>query len=94
MSKSGSPAPKPMTSFPARFSSAAFILTAMVADVRGSMMLPVSGKPTRNFQAGEVLAEKMIEFKRCPKGADEFIEWCEKAGLKRGGLEGITSFLG
>ena len=33
-------------------------LTAMVADVRGSMMLPVSGKPTRNFQAGQVLAKK------------------------------------
>ncbi len=66
-------------------------LTAMVADVRGSMMLPVSGKPTRNFQAGEVLAEKMIEYKRCPKGLDEFIEWCENAGLKRGALEGINS---
>ncbi len=66
-------------------------LTAMVADVRGSMMLPVSGKPTRNFQAGEVLAEKMIEYKRCPKGVDEFIEWCEGFGLKRGALEGINS---
>ncbi len=66
-------------------------LIAMVADVRGSMMLPVSGKPTRNFQAGEVLAEKMIEYKRCPKGVDEFIEWCEKSGLKRGALEGINS---
>ena len=66
-------------------------LTAMVADVRGSMMLPVSGKPTRNFQAGEVLAEKMIEYKRCPKGIDEFIEWCERSGLKRGALEGINS---
>ncbi len=66
-------------------------LTAMVADVRGSMMLPVSGKPTRNFQAGQVLAEMMIEYKRCPKGVDEFIEWCEKAGLKRGALEGINS---
>ena len=66
-------------------------LTAMVADVRGSMMLPVSGKPTRNFQAGQVLAERMIESKRCPKGVDEFMEWCEKAGLKRGALEGINS---
>ena len=66
-------------------------LTAMVADVRGSMMLPVSGNPTRNFQAGEVLAERMIELKRCPKGVDEFIEWCEKSGLKRGALEGINS---
>ncbi len=66
-------------------------LTAMVADVRGSMMLPVSGNPTRNFQAGVVLAEKMIEYKRCPSGVDEFIEWCERSGLKRGALEGINS---
>jgi len=66
-------------------------LTAMVADVRGSMMLPVSGSPTRNFQAGEVLAEKMIQYKRCPHGVDEFINWCEKSGLKRGALEGINS---
>ena len=66
-------------------------LKAMVADVRGSMMLPVSGNPTRNFQAGQVLAEKMIEYKRCPKGVDEFIEWCERSGLKRGALEGINS---
>ncbi len=66
-------------------------LTAMVADVRGSMMLPVSGKPTRNFQAGEILAEKMLEYKRCPHGVEEFIAWCEKAGLKRGALEGINS---
>ena len=66
-------------------------LKAMVADVRGSMMLPVSGNPTRNFQAGQVLAEKMIEYERCPKGVDEFIEWCERSGLKRGALEGINS---
>ncbi|RMF23546.1 MAG: hypothetical protein D6756_08615, partial [Cyanobacteria bacterium J083] len=42
-------------------------LTAMVADVRGSMMLPVTGKPTRNFQAGQALAEGMVEHGRCPK---------------------------
>ena len=66
-------------------------LTAMVADVRGSMMLPVSGKPTRNFQAGEVLAKKMFKYKRCPKGVEEFIEWCDEYGLKRGALEGINS---
>tara|TARA_B100000965_G_scaffold70825_1_gene55924 strand:+ start:2936 stop:4474 length:1539 start_codon:yes stop_codon:yes gene_type:complete len=66
-------------------------LTAMVADVRGSMMLPVSGSPTRNFQAGEVLAKKMIDHKRCPHGVEEFVEWCEKHGLKRGALEGINS---
>ncbi len=63
----------------------------MVADVRGSMMLPVSGSPTRNFQAGQVLAEKMSEYKRCPHGVDEFVQWCEKSGLKRGALEGINS---
>ena len=66
-------------------------LTAMVADVRGSMMLPVTGSPTRNFQAGEVLAEKMFEYKRCPKGVEEFVQWCEKSDLKRGALEGINS---
>ncbi len=66
-------------------------LTAMVADVRGSMMLPVSGSPTRNFQAGQVLAEKMIEYKRCPSSVEEFIKWCEQSGLKRGALEGINS---
>ena len=66
-------------------------LTAMVADVRGSMMLPVSGSPTRNFQAGQVLAEKMIEYKRCPHGVEEFVQWCEIYGLKRGALEGINS---
>ena len=66
-------------------------LTAMVADVRGSMMLPMSGSPTRNFQAGEVLAKKMIEFKRCPYNVEEFINWCEIADLKRGALEGINS---
>tara|TARA_Y100001968_G_scaffold130726_1_gene119307 strand:+ start:2602 stop:4113 length:1512 start_codon:yes stop_codon:yes gene_type:complete len=66
-------------------------LTAMVADVRGSMMLPVSGKPTRNFQAGQVLAENMFKLKRCPGGINEFVNWCEMAGLKKGGLEGIKS---
>ena len=66
-------------------------LTAMVADVKGSMMLPVSGCPTRNFQAGEVLAEKMNEYKRCPHGIEEIVQWCEDSGLKRGALEGINS---
>ncbi|WP_320667985.1 hypothetical protein [Prochlorococcus sp. MIT 1307] len=66
-------------------------LTAMVADVRGSMMMPNIGKPTRNFQAGQVLADRMKELKRCPYDFDEFIEWCEFAGLKKGGLEGIKS---
>ena len=68
-------------------------LTAMVADVRGSMMLPISGKPTRNFQAGQILAEKMNELKRCPENVDEFITWCNEFGLKKGGLEGINSLI-
>ena len=33
----------------------------------------------------------MIEYKRCPECVDEFIEWCERSGLKRGALEGINS---
>ena len=66
-------------------------LTAMVADVRGSMMLPVSGKPTRNFQAGQVLAKKMKEEQRCPHQMEELEEWCESDGLQKGGLEGLKS---
>jgi hypothetical protein len=66
-------------------------LTAMVADVRGSMMLPVSGNPTRNFQAGQVLAEKMRSHKRAPKSMEELETWCEAAGLRKGGLEGLKA---
>ena len=66
-------------------------LSAMVADVRGSMMMPVSGKPTRNFQAGEVLAKMMRKKKRCPYSIGEFEEWCEEAGLNKGGLEGVKA---
>ena len=66
-------------------------LTAMVADVRGSMMLPVSGKPTRNFQAGQILAKNMFDLQRCPNGIEELIYWCEDYGLQRGGLEGVNS---
>tara|TARA_B100000029_G_scaffold362096_1_gene355109 strand:+ start:291 stop:1823 length:1533 start_codon:yes stop_codon:yes gene_type:complete len=66
-------------------------LTAMVADVRGSMMLPVTGEPTRNFKAGQVLAERMKSLKRCPKDLDEFINWCESSGLSIGGLEGLNA---
>ena len=68
-------------------------LTAMVADVRGSMMLPVTGKPTRNFQAGQILAKKMNQFKRCPNNVDEFISWCSESGLQKGGLEGLNSLI-
>ena len=66
-------------------------LTAMVADVRGSMMLPVSGKPTRNFQAGQVLASRMHALGRCPVSMEELEEWCEAEGLRKGGLEGLKA---
>ena len=66
-------------------------LTAMVADVRGSMMQPSTGSPTRNFQAGAVLAERMRELGRCPASLEEFEQWCEQAGLAKGGLEGLRS---
>ncbi len=66
-------------------------LTAMVADVRGSMMLPVSGLPTRNFQAGQILAKMMRIHHRGPHGIEEFEAWCETAGLRKGGLEGLKA---
>ncbi len=66
-------------------------LTAMVADVRGSMMQPISGNPTRNFQAGIILAKYMQKYKRCPYDINEFIEWCETNGLSKGALEGLNS---
>lgn len=66
-------------------------LTAMVADVRGSMMLPVSGTPTRNFQAGLILAQHMRDKKRCPNSMEELEQWCEHAGLRKGGLEGLKA---
>ena len=66
-------------------------LTAMVADVRGSMMLPVSGTPTRNFHAGQVMAEHMRAEQRCPHSMEELESWCEQAGLRKGGLEGLKS---
>ena len=66
-------------------------LTAIVADVRGSMMLPVSGKPTRNFQAGQALANGMLEHGRCPITVEEFEHWCEGAGLNKGSLEGLKA---
>lgn len=66
-------------------------LTAIVADVRGSMMLPVSGKPTRNFQAGQALANGMLGNGRCPVSVEEFEQWCEGAGLNKGSLEGLKA---
>ena len=66
-------------------------LTAMVADVRGSMMPPTVGSPTRNFQAGVQLALQMRKLGRCPNGIDELEQWCEEAGIAKGGLEGLRS---
>ncbi|MEB3213362.1 MAG: hypothetical protein VKL39_18580, partial [Leptolyngbyaceae bacterium] len=66
-------------------------LTAMVADVRGSMMLPMTGKPTRNFQAGQVLAKLMQTLGRCPLNVEEFAQWCEESGLNQRSLEGLKA---
>ncbi len=66
-------------------------LTAMVADVRGSMMNPTTGQPTRNFQAGQVLAKSMSELGRCPFSIEEFEQWCDDASLNKGGLEGLKA---
>ena len=54
-------------------------------------MLPVSGKPTRNFQAGQVLADRMRDLKRCPASMEELEQWCEEHGLRKGGLEGLKA---
>ncbi|GAB4536382.1 MAG: hypothetical protein Tsb0014_24110 [Pleurocapsa sp.] len=66
-------------------------LTAIVADVRGSMMRPVTGKPTRNFQAGRILADNMMHHGRCPLKIEEFEQWCENEGLNKGALEGLKA---
>ena len=66
-------------------------LNAVTADVLGSMSLPVEGKPTRNFQAGQVLSEMILKLKRCPNDIDEFINWCERSYLSKGDLEGLKS---
>ncbi|WP_320674629.1 hypothetical protein [Prochlorococcus sp. MIT 1341] len=66
-------------------------LTAMVADVRGSMDLPVSGQPTRNFQAGQILSKYILSLKRLPISLSEFEAWCEAEGLQKGGLEGLKA---
>ena len=63
----------------------------MVADVRGSMMMPVSGMPTRNFQVGQVLSDHMHLEQRCPENMEELEGWCEAAGLRKGGLEGLKA---
>ncbi len=66
-------------------------LTAMVADVRGSMNKPTTGSPTRNFLAGELLADFMKTHKRCPDDVDEFKSIIQKNKLSMGALEGIKS---
>ncbi len=66
-------------------------LNAVTADVLGSMSLPVKGKPTRNFQAGQVFSEMILKLKRCPTDIDEFINWCERFNLSKGDLEGLKS---
>ena len=66
-------------------------LNGVTADVLGSMSLPVEGKPTRNFQAGQVLAEMILKLKRCPNDIDEFVNWCERINLSKGDLEGLKS---
>tara|TARA_Y100001970_G_scaffold293136_1_gene438005 strand:- start:13676 stop:15184 length:1509 start_codon:yes stop_codon:yes gene_type:complete len=66
-------------------------LNAVKADVLGSMSLPSEGKPTRNFQAGQVLSEMFLKLKRCPRNISEFVEWCDKFSLSEGSLEGLKS---
>ena len=66
-------------------------LNAVKADVLGSMSLPTEGKPTRNFQAGQVLSDMLLKLKRCPNDVSEYIEWCNKFSLSQGGLEGLKS---
>ena len=66
-------------------------LNAVIADVLGSMSLPIEGKPTRNFQAGQVLSDMFFKFKRCPKDMPEFLYFCKENNLSEGGLEGLKS---
>ena len=66
-------------------------LNAVTADVLGSMSLPSEGKPTRNFQAGQVLSQMLKSLKRCPKDISEFIDWCNRSSLSQGSLEGLKS---
>ena len=66
-------------------------LNAVKADVLGSMSLPLEGNPTRNFQAGQVLSDMLLQLNRCPKEVSEFVNWCDKYSLSQGGLEGLKS---
>ena len=65
-------------------------LTAMVADVRGSMTLPVPAVPPAIFRrAGHGPGD--AEQGRCPHSMEELEQWCEATGLRKGGLEGLKS---
>ena len=66
-------------------------LNAVKADVLGSMSLPTEGQPTRNFQAGQVLSDMLLQLKRCPNDILEFENWCKNYSLSKGGLEGLKS---
>ena len=66
-------------------------LNAVIADVLGSMSLPTEGKPTRNFQAGQVLSYLFKQLKRCPSNIEEFVDYCSKFGLTLGSMEGLKS---
>ena len=66
-------------------------LNAVIADVLGSMTLPIEGNPTRNFQAGQVLSDMFLKFKRCPLDVSEYLDFCKKNNLSEGGLEGLKS---
>ena len=66
-------------------------LNAVTADILGSMSLPTIGKPTRNFQAGQVLSDMLLKLERCPNDILEFVQWCNNSSLSQGGLEGLKS---
>jgi len=55
------------------------------------MTLPNEGKPTRNFQAGQVLSDMLLQLSRSPKDVSEFVNWCNIYSLSQGGLECLKS---
>ena len=66
-------------------------LNAVLADVLGSMTLPSEGKPTRNFQAGQVLSSMFLKLNRCPSDMIEFLNFCVEFSLSQGSMEGLKS---
>ncbi len=66
-------------------------LTPIISDIRGSMMMPRKGLPTRNFQAGMILADYFQEFQSCPRTMRVFLDHCNNNDLSEGSLEGIKS---